>query len=336
MAQILENTGEQIYLALMGDIEINRDEPEKVFDNVLPELRTADIRFGGMEASLSEKGSPVTGKITMRHNPKMIAGYLAGGFDVVAFASNHCMDYGIEPFVETMDLLERSGIAYSGSGRNIEEARTPAILECKDTRIGFLTYVLNVPLGWGANPNKPGVAPIRQDPLFGPPYVDEGELEAMVKEIEKIRPEVDILLATFHWGSSQSRTLTLSQIAVAHAAVDAGADLIIGQHPHILQGIEVYRGKPICYAIGNFVLDHDHPMFLPTVKESIFVRCFIEDNKIQRLSFVPVLIGDDGKPVLLSEQDGKWREIIEVMQKLSGKRDTRLKISGDEAVIIPQ
>ena len=326
-------SGGRLHLALAGDIEINRDNPEKVFDRILPELEKADIRFGGLEASLSEKGTAVTGKITMRHHPRMIEGYIAGGFDTVAFASNHCMDYGIEPFVETMALLEKRGIAFSGSGRNIEEARTPVIIERKGIRVGFLTHVLNLPMGWGANPNKAGVAPLREDPLFGPPYLNEEELEAMAETIESVRPRVDILIATFHWGSSQSRTLTLSQQAAAHTAIDAGADLVIGQHPHILQGIEIYNGKAICYALGNLVLDHDHPMFLPTVKESILVRCVIEGKEVRRLSFVPVLIGDDGRPSIPSGEDEKFGEIMATMQKMSKKLGTDLKLTGDEAVI---
>ena len=328
------DSGGRIHLALAGDIEIDRDEPEKVFEQVLPELNRADIRFGGLESSMSDKGSPVSGKIVMRHSPRMIEGYLAGGFDTVAFASNHCMDYGIEPFVETMELLEARGIAFSGSGRNIAEARTPVIVQRKGVRAGFLSYVLNLPLGWGANPNKPGVAPLRADPLFGPPYLNEEELEAMVEDIGSARPHVDVLIATFHWGSSQSRTLTLSPRAAARAAIDAGADLIIGQHPHILQGIEVYRGKAIFYALGNLVLDHDHPMFLPTVKESILVRCTVKGGEIRRVSFVPALIGEDGRPAILDEKDEKCADILGVMQKYSENLGTEFQISGNEGIII--
>jgi len=324
----------QIQLVLAGDIEINRDDPEKVFEHVLPELARADIRFGGLEASMSEKGLAVSGKIVMRHNPRMIKGYLAGGFNTVAFASNHCMDYGIEPFVETMDLLDTHGIAFSGSGRNIEEARTPVIIENKGAKVGFLSYVLNLPLGWGASPNKPGVAPLRENPLYGPPYLNEEELEAMAEDIKKARSRVDILTVTFHWGSSQSRTLTLSQQAAAHTAINAGADLIIGQHPHILQGIEVYRGKAIFYALGNLVLDHDHLMFLPTVKESILVRCIVKEKNILRLSFVPTLIGEDGRPIVLNEKDVKCADILGIMRRYSKKLGTNLQITKNEGIVI--
>ena len=119
----MEDSMKDVQLAIVGDIEINRKDPEKVFEKVAAELRSADIRFGGLESALSEKGSPVAGKIIMRHDPRMVAGYLAGGFEVVAFASNHCLDYGIEPFVDTLDLLDRHQIRYVGAGRNIEEAR---------------------------------------------------------------------------------------------------------------------------------------------------------------------------------------------------------------------
>lgn len=324
-----------VHLVLVGDMEIDRERPEEVFAHVLPELKKADVRFGGLEASLSEKGSPLTGKIVMRHHPRMLAGYLAGGFDALAFASNHCMDYGIEPFVETLALLERHGIRYSGAGRDIAQARTPAVVESGGTRVGFLTYLLELPLGWGAHPLKPGVAPIRQDALYGPPFVNEEDLEAMAADIARTRPGVDVLVVSCHWGASQSRTLTLPQRAVARAAVDAGADLILGTHPHILQGIEVYRGKPIFYAVGNFVLDHDHPMFMPSVRESILVRCLVENGRIARVAFVPVLIGKDGRPRILEEGEEECAGILQTMQTLSGKLGTRLSVSGNEALVIP-
>jgi poly-gamma-glutamate synthesis protein (capsule biosynthesis protein) len=323
-------SGDGVTLVIVGDMEVNRDAPEKVFDKVRPELRGADIRFGGLEAPLSERGSAVSGKIIMRHDPQMIAAYLAGGFDVVAFASNHCLDYGIEPFVDTLDLLDRHEIRYVGAGRNIEEARRPAILERNGVRIGFLSYLQLVPLGWWAHPSKPGIAPIREDALYGPPYVNEEDLEAMVLDLKQLRPRVDVLVSSYHWGQSQSRTLTLSQKAVAHTAIDAGADLVIGRHPHILQGIEVYKGKAIFYAIGNFALDHAHPMFLPTVRESILIRCDIANGAIDRLSFRPVLLGDDGRPEILTGSDARAQALLEPLCTLAKKLRTPLQVSGDE------
>jgi poly-gamma-glutamate capsule biosynthesis protein CapA/YwtB (metallophosphatase superfamily) len=328
-----KSSGADIYLAIVGDMEINRKDPKKVFEKVVPELQKADIRFGGLEASLSVRGDPAQGKIVMRHSPEMITGYLAGGFEVVAFASNHCLDYGMDPFMDTLGLLDRHRIRYVGAGRNIDEARRPAILEQKGTRLGFLSYLLGPPLGWGAHPMKAGVAPIRQDPLFGPPYVNEEDLEAMVSDIKKTKSEVDVLISSYHWGASQSRTLTVSQKAVAHAAIDFGADLIIGRHPHILQGIEVYKGKIIFYALGNFVLDHAHPMFTPTVKESILVKCIIQEKAIRRLSFVPVFLGDDGRPEILMKGDKRLQTIFDTLQRLSEKLNAKLHFSGNEALI---
>ena len=328
-----DRSGAGISLAIVGDMEVNRKDPGQVFDKVGAELRQADIRFGGLEAALSERGSPVPGKIILRHAPAMIAAYLAGGFEVVAFASNHCLDYGMEPFLDTLDLLDRHQIRYVGAGRNIVEARKPAIIEKQGTRVGFLSYLLLVPLGWGAQPARAGIAPIREDALYGPPYVNEEDLEAMVQDIEKTRPEVDVLVASYHWGSSQSRTLTLSQKAVARAAIDAGADLVIGRHPHILQGIEVYKEKAIFYALGNFALDHAHPMFLPTVKESILVKCVIQEKTIRGVSFRPVYLGDDGRPEILTENDARARAMFDSLQALSKKLNTRLHVRGNEGVV---
>ena len=320
-------------LVVVGDMEIDRPEPRNTFSKVASYLDAADMRFGGLEASMSHLGEPATGKIVMRHDPEMIQGYLEGGFDALAFASNHCMDYGVEPFVETMELLERNGIAYSGAGRNIQEARTPAVLERGGVRYGFLSYVLELPLGWGAGPAKPGVAPIRQDALYGPPYVNEEDLEAMIADVVRARPRVDFLLASFHWGASQSRTLTLSQQAVAHAAIEAGADVVIGHHPHIVQGVEVYRGRPVFYALGNFVLDHDHPMFLPTARESICLKLTLRGGALGRAAISPVLIEADGSPRILGEEEPKSAEILGTLESLSIKLGTRLKISQGEGIV---
>ncbi len=322
-----------IYLAIVGDMEVDRERPEMAFDKVKAELRSADIRFGGLEASLSTKGTPASGKIVLRHDPGMIEAYVAGGFEVVAFASNHCLDYGMDPFLETLDLLDRKRIRYVGAGRNIVEARRPAIIEKKGIRVGFLSYLLLLPLGWWAHETKPGVAPVREDALYGPPYVNEEDLEAMVADIEKTKREADVVIASYHWGSSQSRTLTLSQKAVAHAAIDAGADLVVGRHPHILQGIEAYRHKAIFYAIGNFALDHSHPMFLPTVKDSILVKCLIDGKGISRVSFRPVYLGADGRPEFPEERNPAGRRILDTLTNLARKLDTSLKQEGEEAVV---
>lgn len=328
-----EPSAATVTIAIVGDMEVDRAEPERMFDKVQRELRGADLRFGGLEAALSRRGTPAAGKIVLRHDPAMIAAYVAGGFDVLAFASNHCLDYGIEPFLDTLELLERHGIRCVGAGRNIAEARKPAIVERRGTRVGFLSYLLLVPLGWWAHPTKPGVAAVREDALYGPPYVNEEDLEAMVSDIARARSEVDVLIASYHWGASQSRTLTLSQKAVARAAIDAGADLVIGRHPHILQGIELYRGRAIFYALGNFALDHDHPMFLPSARESILVKCRIEERALRRVSFLPVVLAEDGRPEIPAPGDSRAQAIFGTLRALAAKLGTRLGLCGNEAVV---
>ena len=324
---------DDISILFTGDIEINRENPEKVFEKVIDEFESVDFRFGFLESSLSNKGDPAQGKIVMRHDPKMIDGYIAGGFDVLGFATNHCLDYGFEPFVDTLELLEKKGFKYTGAGRNIKDARTPVVIESKGTKIGFLTYILNIPMGWGAQPERPGIVPIREDPLFGPPYVNEEDIESMIEDVKNTKENVDVLVSTFHWGSSQSRTLTLSQKAVAHTAIDSGVDLVVGSHPHILQGIEIYNGRAIFYNLGNLVLDHDHPMFMPTVKESILLKCTIHEKKIRELSFLPTYIENDGRPVILSEEDERFKIIQESMEKISGKLGTTFSLETGRFVL---
>ena len=166
-----------------------------------------------------------------------------------------------------------------------------------------------------------------------PPYLNEEDLEAMTADVERARPRVDFLLASFHWGASQSRTLTLSQQAAAHAAIEAGVDAVVGHHPHIVQGVEVYRGRPVFYALGNFVLDHDHPMFLPSARESICLKFTLRGGTINRVTVSPVSIEADGSPRILGGEEPKAAEILGTLESLSKKLGTQLEILRGEGVV---
>jgi poly-gamma-glutamate synthesis protein (capsule biosynthesis protein) len=186
----------------------------------------------------------------------------------MSFASNHALDYGDEALFDTLDVMRENNVSVIGAGKNIREARQPAIFERKGTTIGFLAYCSVVPRGFQAEADKSGVAPLRATTAYEPIDWQAGmppkvvtrtfpdDLAAMKVDISKLRRQVDIVVVSMHWGVHFIPAVIADyQYEAGHAAIDAGADLIIGTHAHILKGIEVYKGKVIFFSLCNFNMD---------------------------------------------------------------------------------
>ena len=264
-----------------------------------------------------------------------------------------------------------------GAGKNIEEARKPAIIESKGTKIGFLAYCSVVPQGFEATQNKPGVAPVRASTSYEqvdwqagtPPrivsWADPDDLAAMVTDIKNLRPNVDVLVVSMHWGVHfMPFTIAMYQHEIGHAAIDAGADLILGHHAHILKGIEVYKGKVIFHSLCNFAfdlrfppnfvenpkfkemkkllnpeweIDPDYPTypFPADSRKTILVKCVISDKQIEKVSFLPVMINKQSQPNILGSSDAKFKEVTNYIEKITIHQGlkTRYIIEGDEVVV---
>ena len=258
-----------VTLVAVGDVGPKRAHAEEVFDSTRSILRGADITFGQLESNLSLKGTQQLhmGLGSIAH-PRVGNALADTGFDVMSFASNHSLDYSEEALIDTLDVMQKNKIEVIGAGRNISEARRPAIFERKKTRVGFLAYCSVVPKGFEARENKSGVAPVRASTAYEqvdwqpgtPPRIITKafpeDLDAMVKDIQSLRSAVDVLVVSMHWGVHFVPAVIAGyQYEVGHAAIDAGADIIIGTHAHILKGIEVYKGKAIFFSLCNFCMD---------------------------------------------------------------------------------
>ncbi|WJH37584.1 CapA family protein [Paenibacillus sp. CC-CFT747] len=173
------------------------------------------------------------------------------GFDLVNLANNHILDYGQDALLDTFDNLKKNGIPYVGAGHNSQEAFEPVILDKKGMRIAFLGFSRVVPdNSWKASPNHPGVA-------------DTYNYTVPVESIRKAREKADLVVVIAHWGVERQSQAEAYQRDLAHRYIEAGADLIIGGHPHVLQGFEKYKGKWIAYSLGNFIFTTN------TVKETL-------------------------------------------------------------------
>jgi poly-gamma-glutamate synthesis protein (capsule biosynthesis protein) len=294
-----ENT---LTLVAVGDVGPKRAHAEEVFDLTRAILRGADITFGQLESNLSLRGTQQLhmGLGSIAH-PRVGEALAGAGFDVMSFASNHSLDYSEEALLDTLDVMQRNKIEIIGAGRDIFEARRPAIFERKNTRVGFLAYCSVVPKGFDARNNKSGVAPVRASTAYEqadwqpgtPPRIVTkafpDDLEAMVGDIRSLRQQVDVLVVSMHWGVHFVPSIIAGyQYEVGHAAIDAGADIIIGTHAHILKGIEVYRGKAIFFSLCNFCMDLPIAGPVATAMAAAMQRPVITDVKIDRQNYCQI------------------------------------------------
>ncbi len=191
------------------------------------------------------------------------------GFSVVSWAGNHCLDWGPDGFNDTIDNLRRAGLRVVGAGAQLAAARAPVIVEQSGVRTAFLAYCSILPAHYWADERRPGCAPMRAFTVYEPiepdqpgtparihTYAHREDLAALCADVEAARAQADVVIVSLHWGIHFVPAVIADyQTEVGHAAIDAGADLILGHHAHILKGIEVYRNKAIFYSLGNFAMD---------------------------------------------------------------------------------
>jgi poly-gamma-glutamate synthesis protein (capsule biosynthesis protein) len=251
-----------ISLYAVGDIHTDRPKPEECFDLVRPILKEADVTFGQLEGVVTDRGEllPQFAKSLSTIPSSHCAIYKEAGFDVMSCSGNHSMDW--TNYLDAIDHVKNAGIKGVGLGHNIDEARKPVIMEVDGVRVGFLAVnaVDNLP-NFHAGPNKPGTVPLKVKTTFEqidkqpgiPPiaytFADEKDLNDLLEDIRKLRPQVDVLAWSIHWGMHLMPYVYADyEQVVAHAVIDAGADIILGHHPHLLKGVEIYKGKAIFYS----------------------------------------------------------------------------------------
>jgi poly-gamma-glutamate capsule biosynthesis protein CapA/YwtB (metallophosphatase superfamily) len=210
------------------------------FSGVAGELKSGDIAVGNLEAPISDGGEEFRGKrFRFRTAAPTAAALREAGFSLVTLANNHIMDFGREGLRQTLRALDGQNLPHAGAGEDLAGARRPVIFEADGKKIAFLAYSLTLPSEFFAGKGRPGTAPAFL-PFFR-------------TDIARAKANADYVVVSFHWGDEGAAFPKKTQVAAAHAAVEAGADVVLGHHPHVLQGIEFYRGRPILYSLGNFV-----------------------------------------------------------------------------------
>jgi len=369
----------------VGDVRVYRDEPENTFVHVRDIIKGADIAFCQSESAYSDKGSMGSSgprgaaPIDLRGYPA----FAAAGFDVVSMASNHIMDWGRDALLDAIDRMRRDGMHPVGAGKDIEEARQPVILDSNGTKIAFLAYCSVAPVGYYAVPRRAGVAPMRgithyemlENDQPGTPceimsWPLPRDLKSLVDDVRRVRQQADVVAVSLHWGVHFIRAMIADyQPVVAHAAIDAGADIIIGHHPHILKGVEMYKGKAIFYSIGNFAIDkaagmagdtpwkrtrqrifkeHYHVVehepeamgdaiggFQDDRQYSMIAKFTVDSKRINQVSYIPIIINQQNQPVPVSPSDIKGQEVTRYLEDVTREADLNatFRAVGNEVII---
>ena len=217
-------------------------------------------------------------------DPQSVEGLLYSGFDVLSVANNHIWDYGAEAFGDTLKILKDNGISYIGGGSSYDEAHQPVVREIKGTKIAYLGYTNLLPQSLGTKSSKPAVA-----------FPDEDQI---ILDVQKAKTLANIVIVSFHWGDEYETHHNSFQENLAHTAIDAGADLIVGHHPHVVQEVEKYNGGYIAYSLGNFVFDQN---FSEDTKSGLLLTATLKDKKITEINQRQVKFNSSYQPFLVSQ-----------------------------------
>lgn len=291
-AQVNEDPSSPVTVTFVGDIMLdngpghiitNHGDP---FANVAPILLHSDISVGNLECAITRAGHAQDKTYTFK-GPAASLPLLKKYFTTVSLANNHSGDWGTRGFADELAWLKEQGIAWFGGGINKREARRPFVIDVHGQRIALLGYNNYPPKSFAATGHKPGTA-----------WLIEQEIIADILTTRR-ETKADWIFLYLHWGEELEDNPTQEQIQLAHRLIDAGADGIIGSHPHVTQTIESYRGKPIIYSLGNFVFDYfpgDPPLWT-----SYMLQLKLTRGRPPQVSTIPLELDPAGIPHLVTK-----------------------------------
>lgn len=357
------------------------DSPEFYFEAAAPTLGTADIVVGHLETPHTRRPAYVGDPRLPAPDPDNLNGLLTAHYSGVTLAGNPAFSYGTPGIEDTIAWLDEHGIAHVGTGMNIDEATTPMVIERKGTTFGFLSYDCIGGANNAATPTKPGCAYVdiithyHARGVGGAPVVytwpERFSQQAMCEEIDALRSRCDVLVVALHMGLvRQEVVLADYETQLSRAAIDAGADLILGYHSHVLKGVEFYQGKAIFHCLGNFVtvypweahyqfkerpnttrarsryrdqpgsrrvdIDTEYPMYsyAPPSRNAVILRCSVEEASISGLHFLPCIINKKAQPEVVG-RDSAGERVFNYIDHVTRAAGLNAKFAwdGDEIAI---
>lgn len=281
-------------LVFGGDVMLSRVVGQKMvkynnynwpFEKVSDIFSRADIASINLESPFTKDDNHLvlTGSFSFDADPKSISGLNLAGIDVVTLANNHFGNQGQQGMADTFDLLSENKIEYIGAGKNLSEAHEGKIIEANGIKFGFLGYAYPDDL-YVASENKSGLA--NMDTLLAK------------KDVAEFKKQVDVLIVEMHAGIEYVNTPNKQQKDFAHGVIDAGADLVIGHHPHWVQITEVYKGKPILYSLGNLIFDQ---MWSRETQQGGIAQVVYKNKSLDSIKIIPIHINDYGQPQIVAD-----------------------------------
>ena len=340
-------------IALVGDVMFLRrldsfpSAQGAGFQQALARLRESAVRVGNLEMPLSRRGSRQPKHANLRADPERATEVRALGFQGVTLANNHMMDYGAEALLDTLAACDAAGLRHCGAGSSLDAALDASWFEVGEQRVALLSVSSTLPPGSEATEAGPGIAPIGVLMSFecDPNLLSEQpgtvpvvrtsarplDRERVCERVRELSREADCVIVAIHWGvpgfwlSPSLGVLAEYQQPLGRALIDAGADLILGHHAHALHGIERYRGKAICYSVGNFIFEDPRGFMEP---EALIVEVRPRAGQAPELTLVPLLVDDAGLPRLATGAEAD--RVFDLLSLLSAPFTTPLERRGDE------
>lgn len=335
-------------LIATGDINIqHREEPARVFELVKDVLDGADLRLGNMEMCLTSSRDIIPAKAGWtQSDARMVEALVAAKIDGVTNANN--VTFGPQTILSSLQVLDQHGIPHTGAGATRAEARKPVIVQHNGNKIGMLGYSCVVyNHGHEASDTEVGVAAVRCHTAYEPSprlyelpgapatvrsWPDQKYLDAVKADIDKLRPEVDVVIVYYHMGVSSQEELAEYQQLLSRATIDMGADAILGSSAHKPQAMQMYKGKPIFYGLGNFAFDWPK---LAHRKDGLLADFRITDGRITRVAFRPVSRRDPlNRTEFPNPNEGKGKAIADRVAELSEPFGTKFIGTDNEGRVI--
>ena len=318
-----------ISFATTGDIMFGREVSNYIdqnggaaaMANVAPQLAEADVTIANLECPLTnDESEALTGKdVLWRSNPAGIESLKESDITMVSLANNHIMDYGGAGLKDTLTALDEAGIQHAGAGMTESQAETPVELNVNGVSIAFFSWTDIIPDFFLAYGDEPGVVSARMN------------MDDACKRIREAKETHDLVIVAMHWGVEyQDYIDEAQQLEPAHKLVDAGADVVWGNHPHVIEGIEFYNGSLISYSQGDFVCDH----YSEKTGESFILNFDITQDGITNVRATPVYLDDKyGIPSIVTGEHAT--SILERLEQISEGMSSAFEIRDDVAYITP-
>lgn len=300
-----------LQISLVGDLlmdgsvrgQIDKNGRDYPWEMVKEYFQNDDITIGNLETSITNRDSKWADKLfNFRSDPKNLKHMKDAGIDILTLANNHILDYGYDGLLDTIKHIDNAEIKRVGAGKNKEDAMKVAIMEKKGLKIGVLSASRIVPdVKWYATNQRPG--------LVGAYDV---HIEELLREVENAKKDVDLLILSIHWGVEKNPEAKEEDVKLAKRLIDGGVDIIMGHHPHVLQAIEIYKGKPIFYSLGNFVFGAIGEL----TSNTMIAQVNLVDGKMDNIKIIPFNI-EAGRPVPITEDQRKSK--IDYLNEISRK-----------------